>query len=170
MGGSRFSTSAIARLATKLVMAAIERPKTSFLERIPNRLNRERALDSLFGRIFCGKPVPTFPENALPVDLGVVLRVRNVLEPGDMVAVEMLLQRNMHHVGVGTGAVPVLFSGRDPDRVAGMDFAYRAAPQLHPSYARDHVQGLAERVGVPRGACLGLESDPGAPDARRRRG
>jgi hypothetical protein len=25
------------------------------------------ALDSLFGRIFCGKPVPTFPENAFSV-------------------------------------------------------------------------------------------------------
>jgi hypothetical protein len=36
------------------------------LERVPNRLNWERALDSLFGRIFCGKPVSTFPENALP--------------------------------------------------------------------------------------------------------
>src|SRR5713101_775129 len=35
------------------------------LERVPIRLNRERALDSLFDRIFCGKPVPTFPENAL---------------------------------------------------------------------------------------------------------
>ena len=35
------------------------------LERVPIRLNRKRALDSLVGRIFCGKPVTTFPENAL---------------------------------------------------------------------------------------------------------
>src|SRR5713101_989661 len=35
------------------------------LERVPVRLNQERALDSLFGRIFFGKPVSTFPENAL---------------------------------------------------------------------------------------------------------
>src|ERR1700737_3541464 len=55
------------------------------LERVPIRLNRKRALDSLLGRIFCGKPpksavadlgdidcrsrvnprsVSTFPENA----------------------------------------------------------------------------------------------------------
>src|SRR6266852_8012975 len=35
------------------------------LERVPFWLNWERALDSLFGRIFCGKAVSTFPENAL---------------------------------------------------------------------------------------------------------
>src|SRR5712692_1510259 len=35
------------------------------LERVPMRLNRERALDSLFGRIFCGEPLHTSPENAL---------------------------------------------------------------------------------------------------------
>ena len=35
------------------------------LERVPFRLNRKRALDSLFGRIFYGEPVPTSPENAL---------------------------------------------------------------------------------------------------------
>src|SRR5712692_8620088 len=35
------------------------------LERVPIRLKQGRALDSLFGRIFCGKPVSTFPENAL---------------------------------------------------------------------------------------------------------
>src|SRR5712692_1129308 len=35
------------------------------LERVPFRLNRERALDSLIDRIFYGKPVSTFPENAL---------------------------------------------------------------------------------------------------------
>src|SRR6266852_5464542 len=35
------------------------------LERVSIRLNRKRALASLVGRIFCGKPVSTFPENAL---------------------------------------------------------------------------------------------------------
>ena len=35
------------------------------LERIPIRLNTECALTSFSGRIFCGKPVSTFPEDAL---------------------------------------------------------------------------------------------------------
>lgn len=34
-------------------------------ERVPIWLNRDRAPASLFGRIFCGEPVGTFPENAL---------------------------------------------------------------------------------------------------------
>src|SRR5262249_40456278 len=93
----------------------------------------------------------------------------NMLEPGDVLAVEMLLQRNMHHVGLGAGAVPVLLVGRDPDRVARPDLADRAAPELYPADAGDHVQGLAERVGVPGGARLRLEPDDGAADARWRR-
>jgi hypothetical protein len=40
------------------------------LERIPIRLNMECALESLSGRIFCGKPVSTFPENALKLGIG----------------------------------------------------------------------------------------------------
>src|SRR5262249_36503946 len=98
-----------------------------------------------------------------------VLRVGDVLEPGDVVAVEMLLQCDVHHIGIGAGAVPVLFAGRDPDRVAGADFAQRSTPQLHPSRTRYHVQGLSKRVGMPGGAGLGLEPDPGTADPCRRR-
>src|SRR6266849_2383579 len=50
------------------------------LERVPISLNRERALDSLRGRIFCGKPVSTFPENALTPWSGVPYRARCGLE------------------------------------------------------------------------------------------
>src|ERR1700682_5022695 len=78
----------------------------------------------------------------LPADLAVVLLVRDVLEPVDVVAVEMLLQGDVHHVGVGSGAVPVLFGGRDPDRVAGPDLADGFPPQLDPAHAGDDVQGL----------------------------
>ena len=39
-------------------------PIVAELERVPIRLNRKRALDSLFGRILYGEPVPTSPENA----------------------------------------------------------------------------------------------------------
>src|SRR6516162_998294 len=49
---------------------------------------------------------------ALTARLSVVLLVGDVLEPGDMLAVEMLLHCNVHHVGVRPRAVPVLFLRR----------------------------------------------------------
>src|SRR5262249_62004594 len=89
---------------------------------------------------------PALP-SALAADFGVVLFVRHFLEPGDVGAVEMLLQRDVYHRGVGTGAVPVLFPRRDPHRVAGTDLPHRAAPERNPTHAGHDVQGLA-----PRGA------------------
>ena len=41
------------------------KPGSSRLERVPIGLNRKRAQIPLRGRISAGKPVPTFPENAL---------------------------------------------------------------------------------------------------------
>jgi len=35
------------------------------LDRFPLQLNRKAVQPFMFGRIFFGKPVPTFPENAL---------------------------------------------------------------------------------------------------------
>jgi hypothetical protein len=35
------------------------------LERFPLQVNRKALQQLMLGRIFCGKPVPTFPENAL---------------------------------------------------------------------------------------------------------
>src|SRR2546428_11328897 len=58
------------RVTTFRVSAAGGRPHTPPLERVPIRLKRKRALDSIRGRIFCGKPVSTFPENALMSDAG----------------------------------------------------------------------------------------------------
>ena len=81
----------------------------------------------------------------------------------------MLLQRDVHHRRIGTGAVPVLFPRRDPDRVAGTDFAHRAAPERNAPDAGDDVQGLAERMGMPCGARPRFETHERAPDARRRR-
>src|SRR5712692_11126902 len=42
-----------------------EQTKSTALERVSICWNRKRALAFLVGRIFCGKPVSTFPENAL---------------------------------------------------------------------------------------------------------
>src|SRR3954467_7477323 len=106
----------------------------------------------------------------LTAELGVVLLVSHVLQPSDMAPIESLLQGNVHHIGVGTGAMPMLFPRRDPHRVAGTDFAQRATPQLNPAHAGDHVQRLTQWMGMPSRACLRLESDPRASDACRRRG
>src|SRR5438552_17302564 len=55
----------------------------------------------------------------LTADLAVVLLVGDVFEPSDMLAVESLLHRDMHHVRIGPGAMPMFLVGRDPDGVAG---------------------------------------------------
>src|SRR5437588_816509 len=97
-------------------------------------------------------------------DRGGILRVGHVLEPGDGLAVEHFLHRDMHHAGVGAGAVPVLFAGRNPHGVAGADFAHWAALGLHSPDAEDDMQRLTERMGVPRGARARLEAHAVAPD------
>ena len=56
----------------------------------------------------------------------------------------MLLQGDVDHVGSRAGAVPMLFSGRDKDRIAGPDFTRGSAPHLHPAKAGNHVQCLSE--------------------------
>src|SRR5208283_6137476 len=80
--------------------------------------------------------------------------------PVDDLAVELLLDGDVGHGGGGRGAVPVLLAGREPDYVAGADLLDRTAPALGASAAGGDDEGLAERVGVPGGACAGLEGDP----------
>src|SRR5262249_44843107 len=89
-----------------------------------------------------------------------VLRVGDVLHPGDVAAVERLLHGDVDHRGLGRGPVPVLFIRRDPHGIARADLTHRAAPQLDAADAGDDVQGLAERMGVPRRARAGLEAHP----------
>src|SRR5262249_30268938 len=87
-----------------------------------------------------------------------ILRVGDVLEPGDGLAVERFLHRDVHHASVGAGAVPVLLARRNPHGVAGADFAHRAAFRLHPTGPEDDMQRLSERMGVPGGARARLEA------------
>src|ERR1043166_5612386 len=95
-----------------------------------------------------------------------ILCVGDVLEPGDGLAVERFLHGNVHHAGVGAGAVPVLLARRNPHGVAGADFAHRPALGLHPARAEDDVERLPERMGVPRGARARLEAPAIASPAR----
>ena len=64
-------------------------------------------------------------------------------------------------------AVPVLLARREPDHVAGPDLLDRSTLALNPAAAGRDDQGLAERMGVPRGAGAGLEGHACAADASR---
>src|SRR6266436_3943480 len=98
-----------------------------------------------------------------------ILFVADVLHPRDVSAVERLLHGNMRHGAGRAGAMPVLLARRNPHRVAGPDFADRTAPGLHAAESRHDMEGLAERMGMPRGAGARLKADPCRPDAGRRR-
>src|SRR5947207_1763638 len=99
----------------------------------------------------------------------VVLRVGNMFEPAHMVAIEVLLQREMHHSAIGCGAMPVLFSGRNPYGIAGTDLARGLAPECDPADAGHHMQSLTERMRMPGGTRTRLEFDPCSADSRRSR-
>ena len=88
------------------------------------------------------------------------------LKPVHVHAIEVLVDGDMNHPVVRGRSVPVLFARRDPHRVAGPKLAHRTTPGLGASHACDHVQRLAERVGVPGRASARFEGhahdfDPG---------
>jgi hypothetical protein len=93
-----------------------------------------------------------------------------MFHPVDGLAVKPFLNGDVGHGGVGSGAVPMLLSGREPDYVAGVNLFDGATFVLRPSAACGDDEGLAERVGVPCSPRAGLEGDAGAGDKRRIRG
>src|ERR1051325_10225063 len=94
-----------------------------------------------------------------------IILVGHLLHPLDMLAVERFLHRDVHHAGIGTGAMPVFLVRRDPYGVARLDLANRPALRLHATDAGDDVQGLPERMGVPRRARARLEAPAPRADA-----
>src|SRR4030088_419537 len=78
-----------------------------------------------------------------PPDRRPVLCVGHMLHPGDGAAVEGLPHCDVDHPRLGSGAMPMLLSRRDPHRVAGANLAHRSAPQLDAADAGDDMQGLA---------------------------
>src|SRR6185312_647423 len=96
-----------------------------------------------------------------------VLRVRHRLQPGDVLAPLGFLHGNMFERVLSGRSVPVFFTRRNPDRVAGTDFAYRAARGLHTTDARRHKKCLSKRMGMPGRARARLEANPGGSDTRR---
>src|SRR5829696_6929444 len=110
-----------------------------------------------------------------PVDgrRGAVLLVADVLAPGRGVAfVVDLHHREVGHEAVRGGAVPVVFARLEEHAVAGADDLNRPATVLAEADALGDVDGLAVRVGVPRGPSAGREVYAArlqARGARRRR-
>src|SRR6187200_2616942 len=67
---------------------------------------------------------------------------------------------------IGGRSMPVFFTRRNPDRVAGTDFAYRAAPGLHTANTRGDKKCLSERMGMPGRTGARFEAHPGGSDTR----
>jgi hypothetical protein len=97
---------------------------------------------------------------------GAVLRVADVFQPIDHLAVKRFRNRNVRHRCGRRRAVPVLLARREPDDVAGPDLLDRAALMLREPAAGCHNQCLPQGMRVPGGARAGLECDAGAADAR----
>src|ERR1035441_9621327 len=62
--------------------------------------------------------------------------------------------------------MPVLLAGREPDDIAGPNLLDGAALALCPTEAGGDDESLSEGMGVPGGACSGLEGDARDDDAR----
>src|SRR6266851_4923705 len=80
---------------------------------------------------------------------GGIFRIGHRLHPGRMISVQPFLHRDVDHSVGRRAAVPMLFTRRNPDDIAGFDFAYRPAFALDPADPGDHVQRLAEGVRMP---------------------
>ena len=61
--------------------------------------------------------------------------------------------------------MPVLFSGLEPDSIAGLNHLDRPPFALSPATSSRHNEGLAEWVSVPCRSCAWLEGDDGAADS-----
>src|SRR5579864_963481 len=91
-----------------------------------------------------------------------VLLVADLFQPVDDLPVELLLDGDVRHRGGRGGSMPVLLAGREPDHVTGADLLDRSTFALGPATAGRDDEGLAERMGVPRGPRARLEGDAGA--------
>lgn len=98
---------------------------------------REKVASRWSARMVCGDVARrgrhsarawVFAEGEASIDIGrfAVLPVRHMLEPLGDRSVDGFLDRDVDHRGRRCGTVPVLFTGRDPDDVAGPDRADRS--------------------------------------------
>src|ERR1700690_1149209 len=85
--------------------------------------------------------------------------VGDVLHPVDGLSVERLLNGDVGHRRGRGRTMPMPVVRRAPYDVACMDFDDRLTLALRPAASGGHDQRLAQRMGVPRGACARLEGD-----------
>ena len=96
-----------------------------------------------------------------------ILVVTNLFHPVNRFAIEVFLDGHMRHGCGRRSAVPMFLTWRDRDHISWSNFLTRSAPTLHPTAARRHNQGLAQRVTVPGCPRARLERDTGAARACR---
>ena len=94
-----------------------------------------------------------------------ILLVADLFQPVHGPAIQLFLDGDVRQGGGRRGAVPMFLAGRKPDDVAGPDFFNRPAPALCASAASGDDERLAQRMGVPGGACAGFKRDDGAGNA-----
>lgn len=99
-----------------------------------------------------GRPGKGGPHPARSARRGAIVGVGHRLHPIGGATVQFLLHRDVDHLGVGAGAVPMHFAGGDAHHVAGHDLSHRLAQQLNAADARQHIQRLPQRMSVPVGA------------------
>jgi hypothetical protein len=85
------------------------------------------------------------------------LRIGDVLQPLDVLAVEGLLNRDVGHGGGRRRAMPVFVPGRTPDDIARADLDNGLTLALRPAATGGDNQRLPQRMGVPGRARARLE-------------
>src|SRR5207248_10676945 len=98
---------------------------------------------------------------------GVVFLVGHVLGPvhGGALIVDFL-HSDVSHEAIRGGTVPVILAGPEVDAVPRADDLDRPAAALTASDALDHIDRLAARVRVPRGASARREVNAAGRQAR----
>src|SRR4051812_27794631 len=101
------------------------------------------------------------PNSSLRLAATVVLLVRDLLQPLDVLAVKRFLNRDVRHCSRRCRAVPVFMTRRAPDHIARADLDARLAFALRPPASRRDEQRLTERMRMPRSARSRFKSHGG---------
>src|SRR5438067_7466622 len=96
-----------------------------------------------------------------------ILVVADFFHPVRGLSIELFLNRDVRHGRRWRGTVPMLLARRETDDIARANFLDRSAPSPRTAGARRHDERLTQRVGVPCGACTGLERHARADGACR---
>src|SRR6185503_13027931 len=85
----------------------------------------------------------------------------------DVLATLVLLHGNMLERVLRCRSVPMFFTRRNPDCVAGADFTYRTSPGLHTTNPRRDKKSLSEWMRMPSRAGARFKTHPRGSDSGR---